>query len=84
MRPIFLIQASAHMRPIAHISQLFAKELCEFNSLETFELSLEGFRLSDSSNEEVFQSFGTIGNLKTWQSYCGSLQCVILYGTKLE
>ncbi|KAG8762061.1 hypothetical protein FRC12_009209 [Ceratobasidium sp. 428] len=84
MRPVFLLRTSANIRPIAHISQLFAKELHEFSVLESFEISLDGFRLSDPSAEEVAESFGDIDKLETWKSICKSLQRVVLYGTELK
>ncbi|KAG8734935.1 hypothetical protein FRC10_011210, partial [Ceratobasidium sp. 414] len=70
--------------PIAYVSQLFAKELGEFGGLEAFELSLDGFRLSDPSAEEVADSFGDINKLETWKSFCRTLQRVVLYGTELK
>ncbi|KAG8721014.1 hypothetical protein FRC08_016324 [Ceratobasidium sp. 394] len=84
MRPVFLLRTSANIRPIAHISQLFAKELGEFSCLEAFELSLHGFRLSDPSAEEIAESFGGVDKLETWKSFCRTLQRVVLYGTELK
>lgn len=69
---------------IPHISRVFASDLDKFDNLESFGLSLDGFQLTHLTAEEVSESFGNLDQLKTWRSYCSTLQSVTLYGMELR
>ncbi|CAE6514196.1 unnamed protein product [Rhizoctonia solani] len=83
MRPVF--RTSSALGPMgAHISRTFGSQLDGFTCLNSFELSLGGFALLDSSPEEIAEAFGDAGKLETWKSYCDTLEQVTLYGVTLR
>lgn len=79
-----LRQTLASIGPIANISRTLAGQLCDFNSLDSFELSLHPFQLSDLPAKEVEEMFGDLDSFSTWKLYCGTLQRVTLFGTILQ
>ena len=72
------------MGPVVHVSRTFADELNGFSNLESFELSLEGFKLAHPPAVDVSLAFDTLEDLKSWKSYCPTLRNVTLYGTELK
>ncbi|CAE6458794.1 unnamed protein product, partial [Rhizoctonia solani] len=84
MRPV-LERASSAIGPMgAHISRTFGSQLDGFTTLNNFELSLDGITFSDSSLEEIIAVLGDMSELRTWRSYCETLERVTLYGVTLQ
>ncbi|CAE6432533.1 unnamed protein product [Rhizoctonia solani] len=85
MRPVLFGSIASTIGPLgARMSRTFGSQLDEFTSLNSFELSLDGYTFPDSFPEGIAEAFGDANKLATWKSYCKTLEQVTLYGVTLQ